>query len=173
LTDKITKLTSEIVQLNKKLASIEQLKINLSNTLIHNSEESKDDDKDSDRIDSHCSEILKKADVREVMMGDNEISENNPEILNIAVTEETLIAQEKMEKELRKRIIILEKQISDCQLEKSKVEMTLTERMAAPLTETNEQITLLKTSMENLRIQCKQRVSVRICIFYLLKHYFF
>lgn len=154
LTDKITKLSSEIVQLNRKLTSIEQLKLNLSNNIIH---------KEESKVEKG-NKILQDVDVRDVMMGEiNEInSEINPEIVNMIVTEETLLAQENMEKELRKRIIILEKQITDCQLEKSKVEMTLTERMAVPLTETNAQITLLKTSMENLRSQSKQRVSVLI-----------
>lgn len=75
-----------------------------------------------------------------------------------------------LEKELRDKISLLETQLAESESAKSKVEMTLTERLARPLTQTEAQIADMRKSMEELRQQCKQRVSSLIaevtnCIF--------
>ena len=64
-----------------------------------------------------------------------------------------------METELRQKINLLETQLAESETAKSKVEMTLTERLARPLTQTEAQIADMRKSMEELRQQCKQRVN--------------
>lgn len=64
-----------------------------------------------------------------------------------------------VEAELKRKIAMLEQQLAESESDKSKVEMTLTERLARPLTQTEAQITDMRKSMEELRTQCKQRVA--------------
>ena len=64
-----------------------------------------------------------------------------------------------VEKELRRQIALLERQLAESETAKAKAEMTLTERLARPLVQTESQVSDLRRSMEELRQQCKQRVA--------------
>lgn len=57
------------------------------------------------------------------------------------------------------KIAILEKQLAESENAKAKVEMTLTERLARPLAQTEAQIADMRQSMEDVRSQSKQRVN--------------
>ena len=52
--------------------------------------------------------------------------------------------QEVLEKELRRKIQILEKQVADSEEAKAKAEMTLTEQTSRPQTETEAQMTYIR-----------------------------
>jgi len=56
----------------------------------------------------------------------------------------------------------LERQLSESETAKSQAEMTLTERLARPLTQTEAQVGDMRRALEDLRQQCKHRVSVLI-----------
>lgn len=66
------------------------------------------------------------------------------------------------ESELQEKISLLEKQLAESESAKAKVEMTLTERLARPLQQTEAQISDMRKSMEDLRQQHKYRVSVLV-----------
>jgi hypothetical protein len=63
------------------------------------------------------------------------------------------------EKELTRKITILEKQLTQSEADKAKTEMDLTQRMAQPLTQQDTLVAHLKKAVDDLRQQCKQRVS--------------
>ena len=68
-------------------------------------------------------------------------------------------AQAQKEKELSRKIAILEKQLTQSEADKAKTEMDLTQRMAQPLTQQDTLVAHLKKAVDDLRQQCKQRVS--------------
>ena len=59
--------------------------------------------------------------------------------------------QEVLEKELRKKTQILEKQVADSEEAKAKAEMTLTELTSRPQTETEAQMTYIRKAMDSVR----------------------
>lgn len=69
------------------------------------------------------------------------------------------VANPGVEKELRRQISLLERQLSESESSKAQVEMTLTERLARPLPQTELQVADMRNAMEELRQQSKQRVT--------------
>lgn len=69
--------------------------------------------------------------------------------------------QEVLEKELRRKIQILEKQVADSEEAKAKAEMTLTEQTSRPQTETEAQMSYIRKAMDNVR-QAHRIRSVKI-----------
>jgi hypothetical protein len=67
-----------------------------------------------------------------------------------------------VERELRRQLALAEKQLAESESAKAHVEMTLTERLARPMTQTEVQVADLRSAMEELRQQCKQRVSALV-----------
>lgn len=68
-------------------------------------------------------------------------------------------SQEALIKELQQQIKLLEKQLTDSESAKAKVEMTLTERLSRPMPQTEAQVADMRKAMEELRSQCKLRVA--------------
>ncbi len=67
-----------------------------------------------------------------------------------------------MERELRRQVTLLERQLAESESAKAQVEMTLTERLARPLPQTEVQVADMRNAMEELRLQCKHRVAALI-----------
>ena len=64
--------------------------------------------------------------------------------------------------EMYRKIAILEKQLAESETAKAKAEMTLTERLARPLSQTEAQVADMRRAMEDLRHQGRQRVAALI-----------
>ena len=62
------------------------------------------------------------------------------------------------EKEMNRKISILEKQLAQSEADKAKTEMDLTQRIQ-PLSQQDALVAHLKKAVDDLRQQCKQRVS--------------
>jgi hypothetical protein len=64
--------------------------------------------------------------------------------------------------ELQKSLSVVERQLVESETAKAKAEMTLTERLSRPLSQTETQIADMRRAMEELRAQCKQRVAALV-----------
>ncbi len=69
-------------------------------------------------------------------------------------------ANTEVEDELRHQIRLLETQVRECEEAKAKVEMSFTERLAMPMIQSEAQVVAMRRAMEDLRLQCKQRVTL-------------
>jgi len=79
-----------------------------------------------------------------------------------AAAEEMIAKHAAVEKELRRKIAILDRQIAESEASKAKVETLLTQKLNRPLTQTEEQTAFIKKAMETLRAQSKLRVQALI-----------
>ena len=141
MNDSIAKLKFEIVQLNHKLKSHENEKIRLERRLDKALLTIKEFETSGVSISSSLAANSSGAEGAQ--------SVNSPQDVTI-------------EQELRQQIAVLEKQLADSETAKAKVEMTLTERLARPLPQTEVQVADMRKSMDELRNQCKQRVSTLV-----------
>ena len=141
LQDNIEKLSTEIITLQTSIHICNQEKLRI--------------EKSFDRLQNEF-ELLKQSQPASTTTSTSIVS-----------TEVPVVMQQQQQQQIKsdeineyiKKIEILEKQLSESESAKSKVEMTLTERMARPLTQTEAQIADMRKSMEELRQQCKQRVA--------------
>ena len=80
------------------------------------------------------------------------------------VAESVAIAPVDLESDgdMYRKIAILEKQLAESETAKAKAEMTLTERLARPLSQTEAQVADMRRAMEDLRHQGRQRVAALI-----------
>jgi chromosome segregation ATPase len=152
LHDRITKLSAEIVGLNAKLKICENEKMRTAKKL--------------DRALIAAKELEQQRSAAVVTTSSDGTTTTQPangvtEITNHSSVESTN-SNSSAEKELRRQIVVLERQLTESETAKSKVEMTLTERLARPLSQTEAQVADMRRAMEELRLQCKQRVSTLI-----------
>lgn len=149
LNDRITKLTAEIVGLNAKLKICENEKLRTARKL--------------DKAVLAAKELEQQKAVAGAALGGATAAESGvlQDSTNTGAnaTENAVAQNSAVEKELRRQIVVLERQLTESETAKSKVEMTLTERLARPLSQTEAQVADMRRSMEELRAQCKQRVS--------------
>lgn len=137
LQDKIEKLLSEIIDLETNLHLSKQQKLRAERTV--------------DRLQEELATL--RASGGSGLAGGEKSLNSHPSVVGADghVSE--------LEIELKAKVTLLETQLAESETAKSKVEMTLTERLARPLTQTEAQIADMRKSMEELRQQCKQRVS--------------
>lgn len=160
LMDKITKLSHEVYELEQKIFDSEKKRMMTEEALNPTATgnlgigEAKADSAEADvnappsSSSSSSSDVIK-ADVAAPATYDADM------IAKHAATE----------KELRRIIAILDKQIAESEAAKAKVEMTLSQKMNRPLmaqSETEEQTAFMKKAIDTLRLQSKQRCQVLI-----------
>jgi hypothetical protein len=150
LTDRITKLTSEIVDLSAKVRLAEadrwRAERELDRTILAAKEAAMAPVKGEDSGTA----------------GTDGASAAPGEASSVAGAASPQPANPSIEKELRRQITILERQLSESESSKAQVEMTLTERLARPLPQTEVQVADMRNAMEELRQQSKQRVTALI-----------
>ncbi len=158
LNDRITKLSAEILSLNAKLKICENEKLRTARKL--------------DRSLLAIKELESKTSTTAATTVNGAAEGTAQEAANVEQSSSSSVAtdsgnaasaaQVAQEKELRRQIVVLERQLTESETAKSKVEMTLTERLARPLSQTETQVADMRRSMEELRQQCKLRVSTLI-----------
>jgi hypothetical protein len=150
LTDRITKLTSEIVDLSAKVRLAEadrwRAERELDRTILAAKEAAMAPVKGEDSGAT----------------GTDGASAAPGDTSAVAGAASPQPANPSIEKELRRQITILERQLSESESSKAQVEMTLTERLARPLPQTEVQVADMRNAMEELRQQSKQRVTALI-----------
>lgn len=149
LSDRITKLNGEIIQLNSKIIVLENQKSRISRKLAQTHQQ-----------------LLE---ARELVAKSQTASNSSNNGDSTTVGQPPLSSpsapngsNSDVEKELKRQIAMLERQLTESESAKSKVEMTLTERLARPLSQTEAQVADMRKAMEDLRQQCKQRVSTLV-----------
>lgn len=142
LSDRITKLTAEILDLSAKvrLAETERLRAerDLDQAVLAAKEAQQTTNKPSQEGSDEA-------------QTDGQVIPSSPQPSNPTV-----------ERELRRQVTLLERQLAESESAKAQVEMTLTERLARPLPQTEVQVADMRNAMEELRQQCKHRVSALI-----------
>jgi len=139
LSDRITKLTAEIIDLSAKVRIAETERIRAEASL--------------DRAVAAAKEASTKIpqDTTEGAV-DGQVVPSSPQPSSNPT----------VERELRRQVALLERQLAESESAKAQVEMTLTERLARPLPQTEVQVADMRNAMEELRQQCKHRVSALI-----------
>lgn len=152
LTDRITKLSSEMVDASAKLRLAETEKIRA--------------ERDLDRAVLAAKEAERAALNPKVGESAEGAADGST---GPAVPTSPQASNPVVERELRRQVTLLERQLAESESAKAQVEMTLTERLARPLPQTEVQVADMRNAMEELRQQCKHRVSaliaeVRFCV---------
>lgn len=168
LTDRITKLSSEIIDVSAKLRLAETEKLRA--------------ERDLDRAVLAAKEAERAAlnpkpasDGTTTAEGGGQLGADGTTGSAAAVPTSPQASNPTMERELRRQVTLLERQLAESESAKAAVEMTLTERLARPLPQTEVQVADMRTAMEELRQQCKHRVSALIaevsstCLFHYLQ----
>lgn len=152
LTDRITKLSSEIVNLSAKLHVCERQKMLIEMDLI--------------RAQANAADAANRASTNAVK-DEGAPSTNNATDLTASTlfssaipqstfdAESDLLSKER-EKELKQKIDILEKQLSRSEEDKSKADKELTRRLAAPINSSVAVAEQLRNAMDSLREQLKK-----------------
>lgn len=147
LSDRITKLSSEVIELKSKLHISEKQKIRCEKAL----------DKAAAEV-SNMKEQLMQTGGGSGSTGDGTVvGIDGAEVAGIKVS---AVGRSAEEADMKRKIVILEKQLAESEAAKAKVEMTLTERLARPMAQTEAQVADMRRAMEELRLQCKQKVSM-------------
>jgi len=150
LTDRITKLASEVVHLRSRLVLVENEKLKLERNL------------DRSLVASREAELLQVED------STNAITVTEQQSAQIQLPSSPVGISIHAERELRRQISLLEEQLAESESAKAQVEMILTERLARPLPQTDVQMSDMRNAMEELRLQCKQKVSsliAEVCMY--------
>ena len=162
LTDRVIKLSTEIVDMSAKLRIAENEKIRAERDLdraILNAKE------------AELAAVSAAAAGGGAFMHQTSTTSSNPDgTINTSTTAGGLVmpsspmptASAAVERDLRRQLELLERQLAESESAKAQVEMTLTERLARPLPQTEVQVADMRNAMEELRQQCKQRVSTLI-----------
>ena len=167
LNDRIAKITAELVHANAKLKICENEKLRIARKLDKAVAAAKEQEH-LKNIAPKPEEAAASADGATVPTGNPVSSDANTTATATATAAAAaadavaLANNSALEKELRRQIAVLERQVTESETAKSKVEMTLTERLARPLSQTETQVADMRRSMEELRQQSKQRVSALI-----------
>jgi hypothetical protein len=146
LSDRITKLTSELIDLSAKvrIAETERLRA----------------EREVDRAVLAAKEValqpVKTENADGSMSVEGAVDATGAPLLMPSSPQPS---NPSIEKELRRQVAILERQLAESETSKAQVEMTLTERLARPLPQTEVQVADMRNAMEELRQQCKHRVS--------------
>ena len=160
LTDRVIKLSTEIVDMSAKLRIAENEKIRA--------------ERDLDRAILNAKEAELAAVSAAAASGafnhQASTTSSNPDGTVSTTTAGGLVmpgspmptASAAVERDLRRQLELLERQLAESESAKAQVEMTLTERLARPLPQTEVQVADMRNAMEELRQQCKQRVSTLI-----------
>lgn len=143
LSDRITKLTAEIIDLSARVRIAETERLRAEGNL--------------DRAVAAAKEAQQSAKVPQessegVVDGQGQVVPSSPQPSSNPT----------VERELRRQVTLLERQLAESESAKAQVEMTLTERLARPLPQTEVQVADMRNAMEELRQQCKHRVSALI-----------
>jgi chromosome segregation ATPase len=161
LSDRIAKLSEECIEANAKLVGSEKKRVKCERDL----------DKCMSSLEA-CREKLRNRSAS-ADAGDTVGSNGNETAEAKESSDSRSRLSSELEQEYKDRIALLEKQLAESESAKSKVEMTLTERLSRPLTQTEAQIADMRRAMEELRAQCKQRVSAlftEVCMLSALIH---
>jgi hypothetical protein len=143
LKDRVTKLTAEIIDMRVRLHESEQQKNSAEKALDRSTIE-------------HSRKTTNGA--------SSDIAANSSSSADggLGPPEDTRISpsgSSSDSKEVLFKIATLEKQLAESEGAKARAEMTLTERLARPLSQTEAQVTDMRRAMEDLRQQGRQRVS--------------
>lgn len=160
LNDRIAKLTAELVSTSAKLKISENEKLRA----IRKLDKAVSAAKELEHLKSIIGSPGKPVDGAKPTAGDGTTapvgdSASASDSGAAAAAAEAAATASALEKELRRQIAVLERQVTESETAKSKVEMTLTERLARPLSQTETQVADMRRSMEELRQQSKQRVA--------------
>lgn len=170
LCDKITKLTAEIVNLKAHLQLSENKRRRAERDLDRSAVRLKEIEDGAGRAGAYGNGSGQRADAAESKADDgsaavatagdgaNDSSNSSSNSNNNNSSD----GSSGLEREMRRQIVLLEKQLNESESARAAVEMKLTERMARPLPQTEVQITDMRNAMEELRQQCKQRVNAVI-----------
>jgi hypothetical protein len=156
LNDRITKLSLDIINLNTKHRVVEnekrKVEKRLDKLLCANAE-----------AEQRRAQALENGDVTkpsdELANADGVAIDETGGGLGSGVAGGGAKIDASVEKELKRQIAVLERQLAESESAKSHGEMLLTERLARPLAQTEVQVADMRRAMEELRQQCKQRVS--------------
>ena len=155
LTDRITKLTAETVNLQSQIQICDNRRRKSERDLDRMSVARVDEEHRGENVARISSSS---GDGHELKSSDNVTQEG---ITNgtpmSAETEEFMKAAEK---ELSRKISILENQLAKSEADKAKAEMELTLRVAQPLSQQESLVAHLKKTVDDLRQQCKKLVTV-------------
>ena len=161
LSDRITKLSAELIDLSAKLRLIETDKLRTERELDRTLQATKEAEENRLRQQQQIDVVVSTTTATTATSGS--VAENTVDSTTTALhttSPSTIMhTHPSIEKELRKQITLLERQLNESETAKAQVEMTLTERLARPLPQTEVQVSDMRTAMEELRIQCKHRVS--------------
>ena len=141
LTDRITKLASEVVHLRSRLVLVENEKLKVERNL------------DRSVVASKEAELL------QVEGSTSAITLTEQQSAQLQLPSSPVGISIHAERELRRQMSLLEEQLAESESAKAQVEMILTERLARPLPQTDVQVSDMRNAMEELRLQCKQKVS--------------
>lgn len=141
LTDRITKLASEVIYLRSRLVIVENEKLKVERNL------------DRSVVASREAELL------QVEGSTTAIALTEQQSAQIQLPSSPVGISIHAERELRRQMSLLEEQLAESESAKAQVEMILTERLARPLPQTDVQVSDMRNAMEELRLQCKQKVS--------------
>lgn len=150
LTDRVTKLASEVVHLRSRLVLVENEKLKLERNL------------DRSLVASREAELLQVGD------STNVITLTEQQSAQLQLPSSPVGISIHAERELRRQMSLLEEQLAESESAKAQVEMILTERLARPLPQTDVQVSDMRNAMEELRLQCKQKVSsliAEVCMY--------
>jgi hypothetical protein len=142
LKDRVTKLTAEIIDMRVRLHESEQQKTSAEKALDRSSIESR---KATNGTSSDM--VANSSSSGDGGVGPPEDTRTSP------------LGSSSDSKEVLLKIATLEKQLAESEGAKARAEMTLTERLARPLSQTEAQVTDMRRAMEDLRQQGRQRVS--------------
>jgi hypothetical protein len=141
LTDRITKLVSEVIHLRSRLVLVENEKLKVERNL------------DRSLVASREAELL------QVEGSTNAITLTEQQSAQLQLPSSPVGISIHAERELRRQMSLLEEQLAESESAKAQVEMILTERLARPLPQTDVQVSDMRNAMEELRLQCKQKVT--------------
>ena len=162
LIDRITKLSSENVNLSAELHKAHQMKRQLQRDW-NRSKQTQDDRKvDSTAASAPSADVKSEAQQASSINTDashSTVREESSDVLAGTMDPAAVSSFQAKEKEMNRKISILEKQLAQSEADKAKTEMDLTQRIAQPLSQQDALVAHLKKAVDDLRQQCKQRVS--------------
>lgn len=157
LIDRITKLSSENVNLSSELHKAHLLKRKLERDWDR-AKQSQEDRQGSTAVSAPPTEVKSEMQPSS-STGAEPIKEETSASQAGTVDPAAVSTFQAKEKELNRKIAILENQLAQSEADKAKTEMDLTQRLAQPLSQQDALVAHLKKAVDDLRQQCKQRVS--------------
>lgn len=166
LNDRIVKLSLEVIELKAELVTMENAKLRTERKLDRVLSKAVDEEKK--KQNAAAAAAVANASNASTVATEGVRGEGSAEDATAGLTTAQvggapvapLVAIDpSIEKELKRQIAVLERQLTESETAKSHGEMQLTERVARPLAQTEGQIADMRKSMEELRQQCKTRVN--------------